>query len=174
MKECTVQINEATLSQKPRGAEEGPFKIGYMYGLNQYHKDNFLLRYSLTTSRMNTIAIYVDHYNPALFPTLGDKCQSHFLSISARKASNDLAPIFKLCDPADLKNETVRLFMVRAPALGAKRLSGIQVEYFSAEQALGKTELNDFRISYEFLEFDWGSHEAQSVCNFVYTAKSRR
>lgn len=161
--------------------KNGPFKIGYMYGFNQYHKAKFLLKYALTSTRTNTIAIYLNEYNPGTFsPNILDKCESHFLSISTRKPTKELSSIFKLCDPANLKNETVRLFLIKTEDMkertikagGQKKLSDVEVKYFSLNQALGKSELNDFKISYEFLDFDWKNHEAQSVCNFVYTHRN--
>lgn len=150
-----------------------------MYGFNQYHKAKFLLKYALTSTRTNTIAIYLNEYNPGTFsPAIADKCESHYLSISTRKPTRELSSIFKLCDPANLKNETVRLFLIKTGDLnkritgGQEKLSDVEVKYFSLNQALGRSELNDFKISYEFLDFDWKNHEAQSICSFVYTYKN--
>jgi hypothetical protein len=80
LSECVVNISEDTLSEiytevdsmqeKSRQTRhsqisKNSFKIGYLYGINQYHEEMFTLKYVLKTKRFNTIAIHLDRYEPS-------------------------------------------------------------------------------------------------------------
>ena len=79
-------------------AENALFRIGYLFGMNQYHADaeGFTLRYAVKSKRFNTIAIYLEKFKPSgmvsqqqehQHASTSNDCEENYLSI---ETSNQL------------------------------------------------------------------------------------
>ena len=86
------------------------------------------------------------------------------------KPSKDRNLVYKICDPFDLGNGGVKSFMIKSDSKLVKK--NLDITYFSSNEALGSSELEDFKLSYEFLDFDWKNHQKDSICDFKYSFKS--
>ena len=86
------------------------------------------------------------------------------------KPFKDRNLVYKICDPFDLGNGGVKSFMIKSDSKLVKK--NLDITYFSSNEALGSSELEDFKLSYEFLDFDWKNHQKDSICDFKYSFKS--
>ncbi len=171
MKVCTIRIDETSVKR----VAEQRFKIGYLFGLNQYHPTNFKLNYEIKTNSFNTIAIYLIRYDPHDF-VASSKCQVNYLTIEApvtNSNKNQMSQLFKICQPDELTNKTTRLFLVKAAKAGGAS-PDLTVQYFALRESIGTNEMSNFILSYEFLNFDWDNYVTGSVCDFEYISNSGR
>lgn len=71
---------ESARSSAEKIEENGVFKVGYLYGMNQYHavdeSTDFNLKYVLKSNRFNTIALYIENFKPP-----DNDCEANYLSI---------------------------------------------------------------------------------------------
>ena len=188
--DCDIQIGDDTLTQiyAATTLRNHKFQVGYLYGFNQIHRSRFQLKYLLHTKRFNTIAIYLNSYKPSksaeshscnqhlsiettsqLISNYQDYYEDYDYEKTLRNQSDKhkQSILFKVCNPNELSNHTVRLFLVKTTEAKLKPKTNLAVTYFSSNETLF-SEMNDFKISYEFLDFDWKHHQANSICNFVY------
>ena len=118
------------------------------------------------------------------------KCKDHYLTIETQKKKSlnlgqtqtEMNSIFKICNPNSITNETIRLFLIKADTLNLqeqnqemerKGTSDLEITYFSSNEALARSELDDMKISYEFLTFDWTDHVKHSICDFEHSAEMK-
>ena len=89
-------------------------------------------------------------------------------------ANHRMKTIVQLCDKSDFNNSQTRFFLIKtAQAANTKARSDLVVSYFNKYATLSETaRLNDFRISYEFIDFDWDAYQQGTSCDFVYNAYS--
>ena len=222
MNTCGIVVNDETLdfiysnesTEYPIEDFSSQFKIGYLYAINQFHPNSFTLKYTLRTKKYNTIAIYLDKYQPAGKVKTDDMCQVNYLSIETNNqmissfqdyyyddedstgdiklgtVSNKTVPLrfkfdendesqksslLKICDPSEITNKTTRFYLIKTSnnhqnpkKLITKSRTNLVVNYFSANQQLISSQLFDFKITYEFFDFDWKTYQENSICNFVY------
>jgi hypothetical protein len=65
MANCYIQINDEIMEQQIGNRLKAErFHIGYLFGMNQYHPKSFTLKYILKTEKFNTIAIFLNRYQP--------------------------------------------------------------------------------------------------------------
>jgi len=65
MNTCVIQINDDSINQTySQEGIESRFKIGHLYGSNMNHPSVFTLSYVLKTKQFNTIAIFLDTFQP--------------------------------------------------------------------------------------------------------------
>lgn len=224
MAHCVIQLNDDSINQiySNNSTNLPKFKVGYLYGMNQYHPSTFTLTYVLRTKKFNTIALFVEKYQPKQQTSQEtNKCDSVYLSIETSNqlltqfqdydddyddltsAQTDLikttasvepslnltsqfkhhsnenslkTSLFKVCDPKEITSRTIRLFLIKSTSgldeklAKSKSKTSILVNYFTNNQALvpKSTGLFDFKMTYEFFDFDWRYYQEQTVCNFVY------
>ena len=255
MNNCFININEDILPQiyapekrkkyqnpittNTSSKNEDAFKIGYLYGLNQYQTNEFTLRYLIRTKRFNTIAVYLDKYQPSFnMETLAklngsnetlNKCSLNYLTIettnfvvnqyeedyddeqfivndsgdflfprtkfkSNSNSNKNLASfkfkydnfgdgqrnsLAKLCEPNDINNVTNRFFLIKTSNMNdynkksqsktGLRNTNVLITYFSRNQSLTQTsKLLDFKVTFEFIDFDWHTYQSNTICDFLY------
>lgn len=87
---------------------------------------------------------------------------------------NQKQTIVKLCDKTNFNSTQTKFFLIKTAAStssGKTPRSDLVVSYFNLFATLSETaRLNDFRISYEFVNFDWHAYQEASLCNFIYDA----
>jgi hypothetical protein len=87
--------------------------------------------------------------------------------------------LFRVCDPKEITSKTIRFFLIKSTgALDEKTnrmrsKTSILVNYFLSQGHLlpytsPKSSLFDFKLSYEFFNFDWFSYQENTVCDFIY------
>ena len=105
MRACVITIDDHMLDRIYSGSNDANEveeesedngehrRLGYLYGLNQYHGSNFTLTYVLRTKRFNTIAVYLDKFESSAISSTsrfsssggggggGGDCASSHLSI---------------------------------------------------------------------------------------------
>ena len=230
MKTCLIGVNDDIINQIYDFNHNENFKIGHLYNLNQYHPENFTLKYLLKTKNFNSIALYIDKYKP-LFSTPGSNCENNYLKIETTnqllttikeeddedypfiKSSNDYYEtnssfnyltyddvnhntnlLIKICNPLsdqDSKigihgthsniNPSARFYLIRSSAEmndmedenERTKKTNVLISYFNSNQTLiDSSSLFDFKISYEFFNFDWLTYQSNSVCDFTYDLNS--
>lgn len=64
--ECTIVVTDeeeaAAVVAAKEVAQEGTFRVGHLFGMNQYQPNGFTLKYVLKTKYFNTIAIFLEKY----------------------------------------------------------------------------------------------------------------
>ena len=169
------------------------FKIGYLYGLNQYHAEDFSLSYLLDTNDSNTIAIFVNEFESSNQSNTNNinktsRCSKKFLKIEtiSKIHNNDMETfqdnkidhktpkmqLLKICDNDDLLNASNRNFLIKTNTqlddLTVKKTL-VLITYFKNKDSLtDNADLFDFKINFEFIKFDWNFYKQGSVCDFVY------
>lgn len=103
-----------------------------------------------------------------------DKKRKFMFSSKSNHYPNQKQSIVKLCNKEDFNGTQTRFFLVKTAQsrpLSSKARSDLIVSYFNLFATLSESaRLNDFRISYEFVDFDWHAYQDGSLCNFVYDA----
>ena len=91
MNTCVIQINDDFINQVySQESVESRFKIGHLFGSNMYHPSVFTLSYVLKTKQFNTIAIFLDKFQPKYQASF--KCEDLYLSI---ETSNQVSGYLK-------------------------------------------------------------------------------
>lgn len=62
MTECTIVVSDDAML-KSVSTQPHEFKVGYLFGMNQYQPNGFTLKYILRTKVFNTIAIILEKYD---------------------------------------------------------------------------------------------------------------
>ena len=191
MNSCVIQINDDSIDQIYRNKLDNDFKIGYLFGINQYNYKSFMLSYVLKTKKFNTIAIFLDKYQPKV---LDFKCESVYLSIETSnqlitkyqdyddeyddfefKPANENSMkslLFKICNPKEITSKTIRFFLIKSTSntddkKSMKSKTNILVNYFT-NNSIAKPAAFDFKINYEFFDFDWKTYQENTICDFIY------
>ena len=92
--------------------------------------------------------------------------------------------LFRVCDPREITSKTIRFFLIKSTGAFDEQTNrlrsktSIQVNYFTSQShmlpyaSLPRLSLFDFKLSYEFFDFDWLNYQENSVCDFVYDHSS--
>lgn len=225
MNSCIIRIDEDLLEEiytddeaskkLKRSLDENVnfYKLGYLFNVNQYQPNDFTLKYVLETNSYNTIAIFLDKYQPFVSNNnnsqIGqDACKETYLSIETiynnhefeehpkhndfedhsssskpktrlnlrEKQSKNL--LVKICDRADFDQTVIKYFLIKTSVnqiddedatFPIKLKRNLLISYFSSNPALVQaSRLFDFKLSFEYLNFDWQTYQENSVCDFVY------
>ncbi len=195
MNSCVIQINDDSIDQIYKNNKlDNDFKIGYLFGINQFNYKSFRLSYVLKTKKFNTIAIFLDKYQPKV---LDFKCESIYLSIETSNQLinkyhdyedeyddddfNEFKPanensmkslLFKICNPKEITSKTIRFFLIKSTSntddkKSNKSKTNILVNYFT-NNSIVKPAAFDFKINYEFFDFDWKTYQENTICDFIY------
>ena len=88
MNTCVIQINDESINQIYSQEEmESRFKIGHLYASNMNHPSVFTLSYVLKTKQFNTIAIFLDVFQPKYQTSF--KCEDISLTIETSNQVSD-------------------------------------------------------------------------------------
>ncbi len=137
MSVCTLTINDELVEEiyakrsrsrlNKSGGEEGLsaeqddtdgyFKIGYLFGINQYHADNdgFTIKYVIKSKNFNTIAIFLEKYKPSavMLPSM-NAAKTGNSNYNANTNINNISPNDMInCGTNDFTIETSNLVLTR-------------------------------------------------------------
>ncbi|CAF0987979.1 unnamed protein product, partial [Brachionus calyciflorus] len=163
MTQCSIVLNEQLVEDiyKDLTNKNDQFKIGYLFNINQYQPVGFSLKYTLKSSKFNTIAINLDRYQSE-----GDTCRHNFFSIESTDVNKSI-PLIKLCNRSSFNQLAVKYFLIKTSDYSEKKNKDLVITYFNTNPTLN-SKFNDFRLSYEYLNFDWSNYKNDTLCDFVY------
>lgn len=109
---------------------------------------------------------------------MNNKKRKFQINSKSSEYPNQKQTIVKLCDKANFNSTQTKFFLIKTAATASTPTSGgktprsdLVISYFNLFATLSETaRLNDFRISYEFVNFDWHAYQEASLCNFIYDA----
>lgn len=151
--------------------------------MNQYQPDGFKLKYILESTRFNTIAIYLDNYQPSsVRGNSSEACKENYLTMESLNHDPSLeveeqsrkSLLVKLCTRADFERTPVKYFLIKTSSnFESGHKKHLLITYFSSNASLTQSsKLFDFKLSFEYINFDWHTYQKNSVCDFVYNLNS--
>ncbi len=107
---------EEGLSAEREHSPDDFFKIGYLFGINQYHaeKGGFTIKYVIKSKNFNTIAIYVEKYKPSPVVSASSSSSKNTKSSgNTNNTNNDNLPNLIDCETNDFSIETSNQLLTR-------------------------------------------------------------
>jgi hypothetical protein len=115
------------------------------------------------------------------------KISSRSYSFNERTNTQQSQLLVKLCDAEDLNNN-YRFFLIKSSSsvfklnksddwqtntvpnnnINKTENLNVLITYFSSTDALFTNRLFDFKIGFEYVNFDWSNYQKSSVCDFIY------